>query len=141
MDTSQATNNDKQSTPQKYWSEAEIQAKNALTEIKSQLSQDPHNVVLIMKWISSMQHLAEVYEARGDLIKAYYYLITPHNKIVDRLHDKALNEDEISITLSALSITFKPLHAYSLKHPCCDDCKKSLEEQRAWLEHSKSQLH
>jgi hypothetical protein len=124
-----------------YWHGEENHHKEALVEAESLWSKDRDNIELLMRWVSCMHDLAKLYELKPDYKKTFYHLITPHNWIVNKLHDKTLSEDEITITLNALKITFLPLYRYSLKRPCCDACRKNLEDQHAWFKHTEKRLH
>lgn len=135
MDNLQAVSINKHHSHQDWLGE-ERHYKELLVTIERQRSKDKNDVALLMKWVSCMHRLSAIYEGESDLDKTYYYLITPHNWLVARLHDKTLSEDEIAITKNLLGITFEPLYKYIMKKACCNDCLKNLEQQRAWLARS-----
>jgi hypothetical protein len=142
MDANQSVKtNDSEHYVYVYSSDLESQYKNDLANAETLWTKDRNDVVLQTRWVKCMHNLAKVYEAQSDHKKTFYYLITPHNWIVNKLHDRTLSEDEITITLNALKITFDPLYEYRLKRPCCNICRQNLEDQRAWFKHTENQLH
>ena len=142
MDANQSVKtNDREHHVYVYSSDLESQYKNDLANAETLWTKDRNDVVLQTRWVKCMHNLAKVYEAQSDHKKTFYYLITPHNWIVNKLHDRTLSEDEITITLNALKITFDPLYEYSLKRPCCNTCRQNLEDQRAWFKYTEKQLH
>ena len=133
MEDLQAVSTDKHLSRQDWMGE-ERHYKEILVSIERLRSTNKNDVALLMKWVSCMHRLSAIYEGQSDQDKTYYYLITPHNWVVDRLHDKTLSEDDVAITKNLLGITFEPLYKYIMKKACCSDCMKNLEQQRAWLE-------
>ena len=123
------------------WDAQERHYKEMLKEAQSLWNKQQDDFSLLRECISWMHNLSNLYEEQGESTKAYYYLVTPHNWVVDKLHDPALSKDDSDRTLNILGMTFTPLYEYSLKQECCNTCRQNLEEQREWFEQTMKQLH
>jgi hypothetical protein len=123
------------------WDAQERHYKEMLKEAQSLWIKQQDDFSLLRECISWMHNLSSLYEEQGESTKAYYYLVTPHNWVVDKLHDPALSKDDSDRTLNILGMTFTPLYEYSHKQECCNTCRQNLEEQREWFEQTMKQLH
>ena len=123
------------------WDAQERHYKEMLKEAQSLWNKQQDDFSLLRECISWMHNLSNLYEEQGKSTKAYYYLVTPHNWVVDKLHDPALSKDDSDRTLNILGMTFTPLYEYSHKQECCNTCRQNLEEQREWFEQTMKQLH
>lgn len=127
--------------PEQYWLDAERHYKKALKPLEKAWQQNKDDLSLFLSWVDGMHQLARVYQHRSDNGKAFHHLLTPHNWLVNKLYDKTLTDDEKATTLNAMRITFPPLYAYSQKHPCCENCSRTLEDTQAWFKQSAKKLH
>ena len=124
-----------------YWSDEEKHLKQVLRDVESNWETNKSAFPELMKWIKAMQDLANLYLKQGDLKQAFYHFITPHNWVVNQLHRQDLSQDDITTTIHVLRMTFEPLYNFSLIHPCCDKCRKNLEETRQMLAQAEYQVH
>ena len=141
MNEIQIQRDSKESYGKPQWDAQERHYKEMLKEAQSLWNKQQDDFSLLRECISWMHNLSNLYEEQGESTKAYYYLVTPHNWIVDKLHDPALSKDDSDRTLNILGMTFTPLYEYSLKQECCNTCRQNLEEQREWFEQTMKQLH
>ena len=141
MNEIQIERDSKESYGKPQWDAQERHYKEMLKETQNLWNKQQDDFSLLRECISWMHNLSNLYEEQGESTKAYYYLVTPHNWIVDKLHDPALSKDDSDRTLNILGMTFTPLYEYSLKQECCNTCRQNLEEQREWFEQTMKQLH
>ena len=141
MNKIQIERDSKESYGKPQWDSQERHYKEMLKETQNLWNKQQDDFSLLRECISWMHNLSNLYEEQGESTKAYYYLVTPHNWIVDKLHDPALSKDDSDRTLNILGMTFTPLYEYSLKQECCNTCRQNLEEQREWFEQTMKQLH
>lgn len=131
----------KESYGKPQWAGQERHYKEMLKEAQTLWNKNQDDFGLLRECISWMHNLSNLYEEQEKSAKAYYYLVTPHNWVVNKLHDPELSKDDSDRTLNILGMTFTPLYEYSLKQECCNTCKQNLEEQREWFEQTMKELH
>lgn len=124
-----------------YWTDEEWQLKQTLTEVESLWSADKDNIMILSWWIKAMHNMADYYQKQSRFSKTFYYLVTPHNWLINQLHREDKTQDEIDLIIHMMQTTFKPLYDFSLVQPCCDKCRNNLEETRLMLKQRSKTLH
>jgi len=114
------------------WQQAEFYYKEAESHLDYLWSLDGANSNLLMAWITSLHNLAYLYESTGDRHTGLKYLLIPHYKLLNLTKDLGTSEELKLIAINALSLTYKPIVAYTKRNPICDDCQQYIDE----LEHA-----
>lgn len=125
----------------KNWIQAEYYYKEAESDLDFLWSADPANVNLLMAWISSLHHLATLFEQQGDNAIGLQHLLIPHYRLLNLSQNNEAPENVKAIALNSLKLTFAPIFLYTQRHPVCECCQAAINEFQRKLSANEEIIH
>lgn len=123
------------------WLQAEYYYTEAYELLADAYHHHPYSSDILMAWICTCHNLSSLFEAQGEMEVALRYLKLPHEYLVNLADHEQSSEDVKLIAIKALSITVKPILAFSKKHPICDSCLNELTRLQSMLNDLNTTLH
>ncbi|WP_448549791.1 hypothetical protein [Thalassotalea fusca] len=121
--------------------QAEFYYKEAVEFLEKAWRNDLTNVELLMAWICAAHNLSTLFEKQRDFDVSLQYLLLPHHRLLTIISDPECQEDIQLIAISAIKLTFKPIQAFSKRHPVCNECAQAITAFGEALNDQQPQLH